>query len=498
MKHSNSSKFPWGTLLAQTGLTLLTFLAWLALFSSLWYRRVYGDTGFDSVLYTLMGGMGGVQSGLLLDYLLGGLLPAVVCTLGQGLLLYVLRLRPWLPRRLWIRIAAAVLSVALLVFSAFYIGLFQYLHARSQLSNLYENEYVDPNTVEISFPEQKRNLIYIYLESMETTFLDKGLGGAMEVNLIPELTALAQEYVNFSHNDTVGGLKEVPGATWSVGALVAQTAGVPLITPSHIKDWQNGYGKEGVFLPGLTSIYNILAENGYYQAMMMGCDSNFGGERVYVETHQLDKVYDVYTGRQDGIVPYGYWAWWGFEDKYLFEYARQELTELSQGSQPFAFTLLTMDTHHIDGYTCALCESTHDEPFENVLSCSSRQVLAFIEWLQAQPFYENTTIILTGDHFSMDSEYITRNTERGYVRHGYNCIINAPVQAENTKNRTFSSLDMFPTTLAALGCQIEGEQLGFGVNLFSSKKTLLETYGYSAFCTELWKRTAYYESFYEP
>ena len=33
---------------------------------------------------------------------------------------------------------------------------------------------------------------------------------------------------------------------------------------------------------------------------------------------------------------------------------------------------------------------------------------------------------------------------------------------------------MFPTTLAALGVKIPGDMLGFGVNLFSDKKTLLE------------------------
>ncbi len=493
-----AKKYSFGDIALQAGLVLLTLLAWLAFFSTLWYRRIFGDTGFDSVLFTLISGVGGVQSGLLWDYLLGGLLPAVAFTLGQGLLLYFLRRYKGVPGRFAIRLAALALSIGLLVFSAFDIGLVRYYYQRMQLSQLYENEYVDPNTVNIQFPEQKRNLIYIYLESMETSFLDKGMGGAMEANLIPELTVLAQQNVNFSHNETVGGMVEVPGATWSVGAMVAQTAGVPLITPSGIADWQNGYGKEGVFLPGLTNMSNILAENGYYQAMMMGCDSNFGGERVYAQTHQVDKVYDIYTGWQDGIVPYGYFTWWGFEDQYLFEYAKQELTELSQGEQPFALTVLTMDTHHIGGYTCALCGDDRQEPFENVLLCASRQAAAFVQWIQEQPFYENTTIVISGDHFSMDSAYFSRVVEPNYLRHGYNCIINAPVETEKTQNRIFSSLDMFPTTLAALGCQIEGEQLGFGVNLFSDRETLLEAYGYAAFCSELSKRTAYYEGFYEP
>ena len=51
-----------------------------------------------------------------------------------------------------------------------------------------------------TFPEEKRNLIYIYLESMETTYFNKDEGGALEVNIIPELYELAQKgkYTAFS------------------------------------------------------------------------------------------------------------------------------------------------------------------------------------------------------------------------------------------------------------------------------------------------------------
>ena len=45
----------------------------------------------------------------------------------------------------------------------------------------------------ITFPEQKRNLIYLYLESMESTYADKASGGAFDKNYIPELTQLAGE-----------------------------------------------------------------------------------------------------------------------------------------------------------------------------------------------------------------------------------------------------------------------------------------------------------------
>ena len=185
------------------------------------------------------------------------------------------------------------------------------------------------------------------------------------------------------------------------------------------------------------------------------------------------------------------------EDKYLFEYACQELTEISQHEEPFAFTMLTVDTHHIGGYQCSYCTDEFEETYEQSISCSSRQVLEFVNWLKAQSFYENTTVVITGDHLSMDNGYFQRNVDPGYDRMVYNCILNAAIPADNTKNREYCAVDLFPTTLAALGCTIEGDRLGLGVNLFSNLPTLSERWGYSRFNTELSKASDYYsEHFY--
>ena len=53
-------------------------------------------------------------------------------------------------------------------------------------------------------------------------------------------------------------------------------------------------------------------------------------------------------------------------------------------------------------------------------------------------------------------------------------------------------MDMFPTTLAALGVSIEGDRLGLGTNLFSSKKTIPEEIGLDNFNKELKKSSDYY------
>lgn len=490
-------------------LCLLILLAYLSFFAAQWYVTVYGRIGFDSVLYTLFSGTDGVSADLLQDYLLSGALPAVLCWIATVLFLFfpvknLLQVKLFSKKRFLfpfpIRVAGivgTVLSVVLIAQAAWNVELMEYIDGQIHGTDLYQREYRDPNSVTITFPEKKRNLIYIILESMETTYLSTNEGGALEHNLIPELYDLAKSNINFSHNDTVGGFRQITGASWTVGSMVAQTGGVPLKVPEDIKDQQNGYGRTGSFLPGLTTLQNILQENGYYQTLMVGSDASYAGRKTYYTTHGIDHIYDIYTARKDGIVPKDYFTWWGYEDKYLFEYAKEQLTEISANEQPFAFTMLTVDTHHIGGYACSLCQGQYAENYDNVISCSSAQTMAFVQWLKEQPFYADTTIVIVGDHNSMDAQYFARNVDSNYTRHVYNCFINAAGPAEKTSNRQFCAMDLFPTTLAAMGCTIEGERLGFGTNLFSNTPTLLEIYGYGYLSREFGKRTEYYNGFYE-
>lgn len=488
MKTTPKTKSNQGRIALTVLATVLLLAGFLSFFLALWYRDTYGDLGFDSVLYTLFSDLGGVQSGLITSLLLKAVVPGALCTVLAVGLLFGERTPGG------VALASSVLlTLVLAAGGAVASGLHLYVYDMFRESAIFEKEYVDPDSVDIDFPEEKRNLIYIFLESMETTYFSEELGDEGE-GLIPELYDLAEENLNFSENGDVGGFLPVSGTTWTIGAMVGQTAGVPLKTPDDVEDWQNGYGQEGEFLPGITNLGDILEDNGYYQSLMVGSVCSFGGRQVYYETHGVDKIYELRTARADGIVPKDYFVWWGIEDKYLFEYAKQELTEIAAQEEPFAFTMLTVDTHHIGGYVCSYCGSTHEEQYENVISCSSRQVEDFVDWIQDQEFYQDTTIIIVGDHPSMDNGYFDRNVDEDHVRRMYNCIINPAesVDEEIAKNRQFCTLDMFPTTLAAMGCDIEGDRLGLGTNLFSGEETLIEEMGYERFNDQLSQRSDFY------
>ncbi|MFR0813864.1 MAG: sulfatase-like hydrolase/transferase [Enterococcus casseliflavus] len=114
----------------------------------------------------------------------------------------------------------------------------------------------------------------------------------------------------------------------------------------------------------------------------------------------------------------------------------------------------------------------------------------FIAWIKAQPFYENTTIVIAGDHLNMDQGYFA-SIEETYQRTVFNLFINSPITTLNNTERQFSTLDLFPTTLAALGVQIEGDRIGLGTNLYSDTNTLMEFLGYETFTSELSKNSSF-------
>lgn len=137
-----------------------------------------------------------------------------------------------------------------------------------------EDNFADPKKVKMTFPEKKRNLIHIYLESMENSYFSKELGGYMDENLLPDLGKLSKEGYNFSDlPEGFGGNPSSTGANWSVASMVNMSSGLPMKVPVGA----NAYGSADNFLPGATTIGDILKEQGYNQTVMFGADASFGG-----------------------------------------------------------------------------------------------------------------------------------------------------------------------------------------------------------------------------
>ncbi len=496
-------------------LFIVLFLSQVINFGTTWAETNYSFSSFDEILYTLGTSVTTASNDALKDFFNTSVFPPLIISficLSLFIIFYIVYKKYLKDSQTIIKIKLLKKQFSLKI-NIFYLVTFifvlaimlfliksilyavdtlyidEYIKSNMQTSTFFEDNYVNPNDVLLTFPDEKRNLIYIFLESMESTYIDKESGGAYDINYIPNLTNLALDYTNFSSNELVGGAYMMNGTTWTMGGMIAQTAGIPIKNVYGAND-ERSY--ENGLVNGAVSIGDILEEEGYRQYIMVGSDLTFGGRRAYFKGHGNYTVYDYYTAIDEGFIDEDYYVFWGLEDEKLFAWAKEKLTEIADGDEPFNFMMLTVDTHASDGYTSDFCPDYSSDAYLNSIYCSDMQVGEFVEWIMEQDFYENTTIVLAGDHVSMNN-YSFDNIDEDYSRSVYNVFINSLVDTSNNKNREFTTFDLYPTTLAALGVSIEGERLGLGTNLFSDKETLSEKYGNYYINEELKKFSTYYE-----
>lgn len=477
------------------GEILTVFIAGLSVLLALsvrWMFATWTNLSMDELVYHLTAPLDGTNTDMIWDYVRVCAVPTILVIFFLILILIAWRKKEKVHLfRGIINLVALVGIIVMLGYTWTELGVGDYLKDQNTESKFIEDEYVDPTDVEVVFPEQKRNLIYIFLESMETTYSDVDDGGAFDENVIPELTEIAQTNEDFSGADPkLNGGYSLAGTTWTMGAMFAQTSGLPL----NISISANDMDTQDSFFPGVTTLGDILSDAGYTQTLLIGSEAQFGGRKLYFQEHGNYEMEDYSYAIENGLIPSDYKVWWGYEDQKLFEFAKEKLLQLSQGDEPFNLTMLTVDTHFEDGYVCEQCPTEYDTQYSNVMACSSRQVGEFLKWIQQQDFYENTTIVISGDHPTMDSDYCAEIDQEGnYDRRVFTAYINAAAYAQDQQERTYSTFDNFPTTLAALGVQIDGDRLGLGTNLFSGTKTLLEEFGNSKVNAELKKKSEFIE-----
>ena len=106
-----------------------------------------------------------------------------------------------------------------------------------------------------------------------------------------------------------------------------------------------------------------------------------------------------------------------------------------------------------------------------------------------QDFAADTTIVISGDHPTMDSDFC-EDVDKDYERRVYTTYINSSAEKqEQMKKKLLQQFDNFPTTLAAMGVDIEGNRLGLGTNLYSTEQTLTEKVGIEQEEKELGKKS---------
>ena len=459
---------------------LLIFFAGYMIFSSAnWIVSKFGEVTYEQIMFHLNMPFAS-ETRIMLSYGKHTVMTALIIAIILALLFcpkYKFHLKPIDKIREGIYQKRFALSLCWIVFCLVFFffkmnvwNMITYHQYKKETSNFYEENYVVPQEAKISFPKRPKNLILIFAESMEATFAKTPEHDYFGADLIEGLHSMANKNINFSHTAHLGGAYPIDGTQWTQAGLFAQTCGAPIELPINDPNWF--HPKEG-FFPKAWCLYDILRQQGYEENFLIGSNEEFAGMDKFVETHgNQDLKGTLYFAKRDGL-KLSFEKTTKLPDEQLFVYAQEELTALSQKKKPFVFTLMTLDTHYgtakFSDNKCERKFGAHNN-IENVVSCSDKQITAFIEWIQQQSFYKDTVVVLLGDHLAMNERLSSSEMNRKPL----NIFINTSKTPSKTKGRTFTPFDIYPTIVESLGAQIEGHRLGLGTSLFSNEPTLTE------------------------
>ena len=160
---------------------ILLFISIIIFCMTYYYLFIMGTVSFYEFAYLLSHEMGsGGSFTVVLDTILACIWPILILSLVYFLVCkYLLKTKK---RILAFGIIIMFVGLFSLVKS---VHLDSYIVNKNKNTDIYEKYYVDTNNVKVSLPKKKRNLIIIYLESMESSLFSKENGGVFDKSIIP-------------------------------------------------------------------------------------------------------------------------------------------------------------------------------------------------------------------------------------------------------------------------------------------------------------------------
>ncbi|HET6546155.1 MAG TPA: sulfatase-like hydrolase/transferase [Rhodanobacteraceae bacterium] len=245
-----------------------------------------------------------------------------------------------------------------------------------------------------------RNLLLVYLESLERSYTDE----SRFPGLTPNINRLRAQGLDFS------GFRTFPGATYTIAGLFASQCGAPFLLNSVFGE---DIGKLG-FVPGndnttaasfhsdLACLGDVLHAAGYQQTFVSGVSLGFTNKGEFLRLHGYDEALgeEEIERRHGNALPR---IGWGLPDRDVFAEALDGYRYREAAGRPFSMVVETADTHPPSGYMLKGCERY--APIANdmldAVHCTDRLLGRFLDTLSHEPGWGNTVVVVMSDHLAM-------------------------------------------------------------------------------------------------
>ncbi len=300
----------------------------------------------------------------------------------------------------------------------------------------------------------KKNLVFIYAESLEANFFDHRIVKG-QLNALGELQKSSIVFNTMMQTSYTG---------WTIAGMVASLCGLPLQMP--LDSSSNNFNLSADFMPKTECISDILKNEGYALSFLGGANLNFAGKKAFLQTHSFDTVIGKNVFKT--VYPENKYDYnqWGLRDRRLFEYALDDYLELAARPDPFAMFLLTLDTH-APGFPDPACtvrySAIKDNRMLDAVYCGSQLITKFIEKIRQSPDSSNTVIVIMSDHLAHKNpaDYLLKKTQRKLM-----FMINLPAGENLSIDHVGTHYDIGPTVLSTIGFE-NCDAFGFGQNMLS-------------------------------
>ncbi len=328
----------------------------------------------------------------------------------------------------------------------------------------FHNYYLEPKILKSN--TEKRNIIFIYAESIERTYFDESIFPG----LITELRKLEKNSTHFTD------IREMESTNWTIAGMTATQCGVPLFFPFDSGLTRSVKGASG-FLGGATCLGDLLEKENYTLSYMGGSSLKFAAKGNFYKSHGFEEV----LGKEDLVNLLDdpeYVRDWGLYDDSLFDIVFDEHEKLSRKSaetnQPFALFTLTLDTHPPFGHQSKRCSengisySYSSEPILNAVHCTDYLIGEFVKKIHSSQFGANTLIVIASDHLTPEVA-VFDELKLGNRKNMFMIVDPLKIQPIDVSSAG-SVFDIGPTLLGYLGYDA---QLGLGRNLLGMQDSLV-------------------------
>lgn len=331
-----------------------------------------------------------------------------------------------------------------------------------EVSNYVKSNQINPNS-ELFGVAKDQNIIVISLESLQEFAINLEVNGE---EVTPFLNQFIQEcyYFNNFYQQTSQG-KTSDAEFITENSLYAADRGSAFYAKS-----QNQY----------ESLASILKGQGYYTAVFHANEKEFWNRETMYEALGFDHFFDESAFLVNEENSFG----WGLTDEAFFE---QTLDYLKGLPQPFYAKLLTLTNHYPfeipEQYQYISPGETNNEIVNHYITTVrylDEALKSFITNLKESGLYDNTIIVMYGDHYGLSESYyedlaillqeeeITLNRHLDLQRVPF--IIHLPNQEEGEVVSTVSGqIDMKPTLLNLVGLPVNA-YINFGQDLFAADR----------------------------